>query len=65
MDCIFSRTSEAASLLGLADHTLKIGQELKERLIGDSQLKEIMRKEPAFPNQMDTPAEEGLKEVDK
>ena len=54
---------EAASILGLVDLSLGTVQDLRDRLLGTTQLKTYNSKEVILPNQLDTPAEEGLKNL--
>ena len=56
---------EAASILGLADLSLATVQDLKNRLLGTTQLKTYESKPVQLPKQLDTPAEEALKNVIK
>lgn len=55
--------AEKASLLGLADHTQKLASELKDRLIKEGGIKEDLSERSLTLLPMDTPAEEGLKEI--
>lgn len=59
--------AEAASLLGLADHTAHVAKDLSDRLLGETKLKtseeQPRRDSVIIPRQLDTPAEEGLREV--
>ncbi|TRY67574.1 hypothetical protein TCAL_07826 [Tigriopus californicus] len=55
---------ECVSLNGLADYSLKCAQELRERLIGQNDLKtEDLNGEPLMPKQLNTLGEEKLKEI--
>lgn len=54
---------EAASMIGLADLSLATVQDLKNRLLGTTQLKTYENKPVTLPNQLDSPAEEGLKSI--
>ena len=56
---------EAASVLGLSDLTLKNGKDLRDRLLGSTQLKTYHAGSAAIlmPELIDTPAEEGLKKI--
>ena len=56
---------EAASLLGLADLSVATVQDLKHRLLGTTQLKTYESRHINLPKQLDTPAEEALKNVMK
>ncbi len=58
-----NRDVEAASLHGLADLSLATVQDLKNRLLGTTQLKTYHSKAVTLPNQLDSPAEEGLKSI--
>ena len=65
MENATSREIEAASLLGLADLSLNTVQDLKSRLLGTTQLKTYETKAVRLPAMLDTPAEEGLKNISK
>ena len=54
---------EAASILGLADLSLATIQDLRDRLLGTTQIKTYNTKKVNLPKQLDTPAEEGFKEL--
>ena len=55
--------AEKASILGLADHTQKLANELTERLIKEGGVRDVSEDKSQALHPMDTPAEEGLKEV--
>ena len=55
--------AEKASILGLADHTQKLANELTERLIKEGGIRDVSEDKGHSLHPMDTPAEEGLKEV--
>lgn len=63
MENSISKEVEAASILGLVDLSLGTVQDLRDRLLGTTQLKTYNSKEVILPNQLDTPAEEGLKNL--
>ena len=54
---------EAASILGISDLSLATVQDLRDRLLGTTQLKTYHSKEVSLPKQLDTPAEEGMKNL--
>ena len=62
---------DVASITGLTDLTLKVALELKTRLMGETKLKEFKKGKSvskthartSLPKQIDTPAEEALKQV--
>ena len=54
---------EAASILGLADLSTLTVQDLRNRLLGTTQLKTYESKNVILPKLLDTPAEEGLKSL--
>ncbi len=54
-------SSEAASLLGMAEHTLALVKTLKDRLVGEKQIK--TKDNVLVPEKIDTPSEENLKAV--
>lgn len=58
-----SKNIEAASLLGLADLSLATVKDLKNRLLGTTQLKTYESKLVKLPDQLETPAEEGLHHI--
>jgi len=63
MENATSKDVEAASLLGLADLSLATVKDLKNRLLGTTQLKTYESKLVKLPEQLDTPAEEGLQNI--
>merc|ERR1711976_165465 len=63
MENATSKDVEAASLLGLADLSLATVKDLKNRLLGTTQLKTYESKVVKLPEQLDTPAEEGLQKI--
>jgi len=61
-NCPLGHDFEAASVLGMADFNQKVSMELRDRLLGETKIKAL--KESSFrPCLLDTPAEEGLREV--
>jgi len=63
MENTISKEIEAASILGISDLSLATVQDLRDRLLGTTQLKTYHSKEVSLPKQLDTPAEEGMKNL--
>jgi len=63
MENATSKNVEAASLLGLADLSLATVKDLKNRLLGTTQLKTYESKMVKLPEHLDTPAEEGMQNI--
>ena len=57
------KPAEAASFLGLANHTFRLAQKLRDRLLKDIKSNEKSRTDIVKPSQIQSPAEEKLLEV--